>query len=169
MGNKMDWAVVFDIDETLVLTSRLEPLRKKRKWTDVYAAFPQTQLPNGTLDFIEKVSRKAKVAAVTKAPRVYAEKLLAYHGLQVAVAAAYHDVERVKPDPESLLLASQKLGIEPARCIYIGDDANDVRAARAAEFTPIGVCWGVRIDIGLDSVFTSWDEVYVELLKVISA
>jgi HAD superfamily hydrolase (TIGR01509 family) len=169
MGKKDDWAVVFDIDETLVLTSTLEPLRRKRKWAEVYAAFPQTQLPHGTLDFIERVSRKASLAAATKSPRVYAERLLAYHGLRVPVAAAYHDVKRVKPDPEALLLASQKLGVEPARCIYVGDDANDVRAARAAGFTPIGVCWGERIDIGLSSVFTSWDEVYDEILRVISA
>jgi ATP-dependent DNA helicase RecQ len=169
MGNKADWAVVLDIDETLVLTSTLEPLRKKRKWGEVYAAFSQTRLPNGTLDFIEKVSRQARLAAATKAPRAYAEKLLAYHGLRVPVVAAYHDVKKVKPDPEALLLASQKLGIEPAHCIYIGDDANDVQAARAAGFTPIGVCWGERIDIGLGSVFTSWDDVYAEILRVISA
>jgi phosphoglycolate phosphatase len=115
------------------------------------------------------VSRKAKLAAATKAPRLYAEKLLAYHGLPVPVAAAYHDVKRVKPDPEALLLASRKLGIEPGRCIYVGDDVNDVRSARAAGFTPFGVCWGERIDIGLDSVFTSWDEIYAEILRVISA
>ncbi len=169
MDKKTDWAVVFDVDETLVLTGTLEPMRKKRNWAEVYAAFPQTRPPNGTVEFIEKVSRKAKLAAATKGPRSYAEKLLAYHGLNVPVAAAYHDVKRVKPDPEALLLTSRKLGIEPARCIYVGDDANDVRAARAAGFTPIGVCWGERIDIGLGRVFSNWDDVYIEILRVISS
>ncbi len=168
MNKTSDWAVVFDLDETLVLTSALEPLRKGRRWAEVYAAFPRTQLPNGTLQFLEKISQKARLGVVTKAPRPYAEKLLLFHGIKIPVIAAFHDVRNVKPHPEALLLAAQKLGIVRSKCIYVGDDANDVEAARAAQFSPIGVCWGNQVDIGLSSVCPNWDEVYDQILRMIA-
>jgi beta-phosphoglucomutase-like phosphatase (HAD superfamily) len=89
------------------------------------------------------------------------------HHANIPVLVAYHDVDNVKPHPEALLLASQKLGIDPSRCIYVGDDRNDVQAARAARFIPIGVCWGNQVDIGLSSICTSWDEVYDEIVRLI--
>jgi HAD superfamily hydrolase (TIGR01549 family) len=167
MTSKPDWAVLFDLDETLVLTSALEPLRRKRVWSDVYAAFNKTQLPRGTLNFLKRVTQIAHLGVVTKAPRPYAEKLVAHYGMEITVLAAYHDVKKIKPDPEALLLASQKLGIPPPRCIYVGDDANDVRAAQAAAMTPLGVCWGKQVDIGLKSVCKTWDEIYEEINRLI--
>jgi beta-phosphoglucomutase-like phosphatase (HAD superfamily) len=78
MANEIkDWAVLFDLDETLVLTSAIEPLRRK-PWARAYAAFHRTRLPNGTLEFVEAISNKTLVGVVTKAPRQYAEKLLSY-------------------------------------------------------------------------------------------
>src|ERR1700721_782563 len=169
MDKRADWAVMFVLDETLVLTSALEPLRRKRRWIEVYASLDRTRLPRGTLQFLEKVSQKAQLAVVTKAPGSYAERLLAHHGIDIPVVVAYHDVKRVKPHPEGLLLASQKLGIAPSKCIYVGDDGNDVRAARSAGFAPVGGCWGpARMDIGLESVCTSWDEAYEEILRLIA-
>jgi HAD superfamily hydrolase (TIGR01549 family) len=168
MNKGTDWAVVFDLDETLVLTSALEPLRRKGRWAEVYAAFSRTELPLGTLDFLKKISQQARIGVVTKAPRSYAEKLLAFHRIKMPVIAAYHDVKRVKPNPDALLLASHKLGIEPSKCIYVGDDGNDVLAARSAGFAPVGVCWGARMDIGLESVCTSWDEAYDQILRLIA-
>ncbi len=167
MTNKKDWAAIFDLDETLVLTSVLEPLRQKRVWPNVYAAFDKTQLPSGTLEFLKRVAQIAQLGVVTKAPRSYAEKLLGHYEMKIPVLAAYHDVKRIKPDPEALLLASKRLGLLPARCFYIGDDANDVQAARAAGMTPLGVCWGKQVDIGLKSVCKTWDEVYEEISRLI--
>jgi HAD superfamily hydrolase (TIGR01662 family) len=164
-----EWAVLFDLDETLVLTSALEPLRKARRWKEVYAGFPKTSLPDGTLEFLKKLSGKVKLGVVTKSPASYAEKLLAHHKIEIAVLVAFHDVKKLKPDPEALLLAAEKLGIEASRCIYVGDDANDVQAAKAAQCTPVGVCWGRQAEIGLSSICTSWDEVYDQILGLIAA
>ncbi len=157
MKNSSDWAVLFDLDETLVLTSALEALRGSRRWPQVYAAFPKTRLPNGTLQFLEKLCDKARLGVVTETPRSYAGKLLSYHKIKIPVVVAYHDVRSVKPHPEALLLAARKLGIEPSKCIYVGDDANDVRAARSAKFIPVGICWSNQADIRISSICTSWD------------
>jgi HAD superfamily hydrolase (TIGR01549 family) len=165
--HKRSWAVILDLDETLVLTSAIQALRSRRVWPEVYAAFNKTRLPSGTLEFLKRINEVAQLGLVTKAPRPYAEKLLAHHDLRIPVLAAYHDVARIKPHPEGLLLASQKLGVPPARCIYIGDDANDVQAAKAAGMTALGICWGKEIEIGLSTVCKSWDELYVEITRLI--
>jgi HAD superfamily hydrolase (TIGR01509 family) len=134
----------------------------------VYAAFDKAKLPEGTLKFLKRVAEIAQLGVVTKAPRPYAERLLAHYKMEIPVLAAYHDVKKIKPDPEALLLASKKLGIPPEQCIYIGDDANDVQAAKAAGMIPLGVCWGKEVDIGLKSLCKSWDEVFEEIGRLIN-
>jgi phosphoglycolate phosphatase len=47
-----------------------------------------------------------------------------------------------KPHPAPLLLAAEKLGVEPQRCVYIGDAARDVEAARGAGMQIWVALWG---------------------------
>ncbi|MDE1886771.1 MAG: phosphoglycolate phosphatase [Gammaproteobacteria bacterium] len=47
-----------------------------------------------------------------------------------------------KPDPEPLLHAARALAVAPAAACMVGDSANDMRAARAAGFLPLGVNYG---------------------------
>ena len=42
------------------------------------------------------------------------------------------DVSRHKPDPESLLLAMEQLGVGPEEVLYVGDSVSDARAAQRA-------------------------------------
>ena len=49
---------------------------------------------------------------------------------------------RPKPYPDSLLFASERLGVAPDRTLYIGDDARDVKAARAAGMAVIVAGYG---------------------------
>lgn len=51
------------------------------------------------------------------------------------------DVSRPKPDPEGILLAMRQLGAEPGNTMYVGDSSADIRAARAAGVTAVGVQW----------------------------
>jgi phosphoglycolate phosphatase len=41
-----------------------------------------------------------------------------------------------------LLLAAEKLGVEPQNCVYIGDAVRDVEAARAAGMQIWVALWG---------------------------
>jgi pyrophosphatase PpaX len=52
------------------------------------------------------------------------------------------ETERHKPDPEPLLLAVERLGVEPAEAAYVGDSPYDMAAARAAGIFAVGVTWG---------------------------
>ena len=47
-----------------------------------------------------------------------------------------------KPHPAPLLHAAEQLGIEPARCVYVGDDLRDVEAGNAAGMATIVAGYG---------------------------
>lgn len=47
-----------------------------------------------------------------------------------------------KPHPEPLFEAARRLGVDPARCLYVGDDLRDVQAGRAAGMGTVAAAWG---------------------------
>jgi HAD superfamily hydrolase (TIGR01509 family) len=55
-------------------------------------------------------------------------------------------VKHAKPEPDLLLLAARQLGVEPARCWYVGDSTWDMVAAVAAAMIPLGVIAGSAVD-----------------------
>jgi pyrophosphatase PpaX len=52
------------------------------------------------------------------------------------------ETERHKPDPQPLLVAAQRLGVDPMDCAYVGDSPFDIRAAKAAHMYSVAVTWG---------------------------
>ena len=52
------------------------------------------------------------------------------------------DVSSHKPDPETLLVCAERLDIQPAEAIYIGDAASDAAAARNAGMDFAYAAWG---------------------------
>ena len=50
-----------------------------------------------------------------------------------------NDVKHKKPDPELFLIAADRLGIDPAKCVVIEDAPDGVQAAKAAGFKCIAV------------------------------
>jgi len=77
------WGVLLDLDQTLVLTDAIEPLRRARAWSSVYNSFGKTTLPPGTAEFVARVGQLVKLGVVTTSPRTYAERLLTHHRLQL--------------------------------------------------------------------------------------
>lgn len=49
-----------------------------------------------------------------------------------------------KPAPEPLWLAASHLGVPPEACLYVGDDARDIEAAKAAGMPSVAALWGYR-------------------------
>jgi HAD superfamily hydrolase (TIGR01549 family) len=52
------------------------------------------------------------------------------------------DTARRKPDPEPLVLALDRLGLDPAEAAYVGDSPEDVQMARAASVYTVGIPGG---------------------------
>jgi FMN phosphatase YigB (HAD superfamily) len=94
------WGILLDLDQTLVLTSRIAHLRDARRWSEAGRSLGETSLPSGTRKFLREGLRMGPLGVVTSSPRSYAERLLEHHAIEVPVLVAYHDVARRKPHPE---------------------------------------------------------------------
>ena len=71
-------------------------------------------------------------AVVTSADRKLANARLGVAGIEPAVLVTADDVTNGKPDPEGYLLAAERLGVEPRRCLVVEDSDPGLAAGRAA-------------------------------------
>ncbi len=159
------FAVLLDLDETLVLTSRIEPLRQLGHWREAAEALDQTSLPPKTREFVAKLMRVAQVGVVTMSPKSYAEGVLAFHGLNIPVLVGYHDVARRKPFPDPIIKALALLGVPASNAIHVGDRAEDHQAAQAAGVRSILVSWTGTSEN--EDVCRSWDEVLTSIRTIL--
>src|SRR3954468_5398724 len=71
---------------------------------------------------------------------------LAFAGLRVGhlfeAVVGGDETEKHKPEPEPLLLAAERLAVDPMDCAYVGDSPFDIRAAKAAHMYSVAVTWG---------------------------
>lgn len=76
------------------------------------------------------------------APRV--ERFLEHYGVRELFTAVIgaQTTRRMKPHPEPLLHAAQKMGVAPQACLMIGDTTIDVRTGVAAGAQTVGVLCG---------------------------
>lgn len=59
-----------------------------------------------------------------------------------------------KPHPEPLFEAARRLDLDPARCIYVGDDERDIVAGRAAGMRTVAATYGY---MGAQADATRWE------------
>lgn len=95
----------------------------------------------------------------------------AVHGLELEGIDGYFefvlgadDSELHKPNPEPLLMAAERMGLEPASCAYIGDSPFDMLAATSAGMYAVGAVWGMftqqeLLDAGADILAKTIDKV----------
>ena len=88
------------------------------------------------------------ICIVTSTERSYIErKLMPLENNDVKkylkAVIAIEDAPRKKPAPDPLIEASRRSGISAEKCIYVGDSRVDIRAARAAGMTSVGVLSGL--------------------------
>ena len=58
------------------------------------------------------------------------------------VVVTPEDVANPKPHPEPVLLALERLGVEPAEALFVGDSPHDVASGRAAGTRTAAALWG---------------------------
>ncbi|MFA5937996.1 MAG: phosphoglycolate phosphatase [Sinimarinibacterium sp.] len=92
---------------------------------------------------------------VTNKPSWLTRPLLDELGLSAASACTVSadDVPQAKPAPDSLLRACTLLALRPQDCVYVGDDARDIVAGRAAGMRTIAAGWGY---LGEGAPITEW-------------
>jgi len=94
------------------------------------------------LDGIE--ARGLSWGVVTNKAERFAVPLIAGLGLSVRTGCLVggDTTGRAKPHPDPLLEGARRIGVDPLRCLYVGDDRRDVEAGIAAGMTPVVALYG---------------------------
>lgn len=114
--------------------------RKEALYREVIAAdFPAM---DGAVELIDALhSACILIGAGSSAPPENVELTLALlqrrHCFRALVSG--RDVTRGKPDPQVFLIAAERLGMEPERCIVIEDAPAGIAAAQAAGMKCVGI------------------------------
>ncbi|HOF87376.1 MAG TPA: HAD-IA family hydrolase [Armatimonadota bacterium] len=114
-----------------------------------YAIYHEALLAEipGTRAMLDAVrARGVRLGVVTSKKRQNARQTLRDVGFLALfdVVVAEEDTTRHKPAPEPLLYALTSLNHAPDVAAYVGDNPDDVRAARAAGMRAVAVSWGFR-------------------------
>ncbi|MGQ7352667.1 HAD-IA family hydrolase [Quadrisphaera oryzae] len=105
-----------------------------------------------------------RAAIATSCTRPLATARAGATGLPVpGVVVTASDVERGKPDPAPYLLAAQRLGVDPARCLVVEDAPAGITAGRAAGAATLAVATTHRVG---DLQAAAADAVVVDLSGV---
>ncbi len=114
----------------------------------------RTQVFDGVEELTEQLARRGlpwgvvtnKMARFTD-PLTRALPLFASASVVVSGDTTPH----AKPHPAPLLEAARRVGIDPARCVYVGDDERDILAGQAAGMGTVAATYGYlgsQADIG---------------------
>ncbi|AKR43222.1 HAD family hydrolase [Methylophilus sp. TWE2] len=95
-----------------------------------------------TLQAIEQ--RGLRWGIVTNKPRRFTQPMVAHMGLDSRAAAVISgdDAPQPKPSPQTLLLACERMKINPQTVLYIGDAERDVQAGNAAGMKTLVALFG---------------------------
>jgi len=98
----------------------------------------------GVDSMLQQLKGSYRLALVTTRDRETVTRFLHRHGWEGLFDAIVtrEDVRRLKPHPEPVLLAAQRLGLAPEDCLMVGDTAVDIQAGGAAGARTVGVLCG---------------------------
>jgi len=104
-----------------------------------------TPVFDGVADVIEVlVAQAIPWGVVTNKQMRFTEPLVRAMPLfaTVGVVVSGDTTPFAKPHPEPLYEAARRLGVEPGRCVYVGDDERDIVAGRAAGMRTVAASYG---------------------------
>nr|WP_285842536.1 pyrophosphatase PpaX [Ureibacillus chungkukjangi] len=102
---------------------------------------------DGVVDTLEKLKEKGiRLAIVSTKRRDTIEKGLELMGAKHLFEfwVGVDSVKNVKPDPEPVLLAIEKLGVSKEDVMMIGDNYHDILAGKNAGVKSAGVAWSIK-------------------------
>jgi len=153
-------------DEDVVRASE----RRQTKFLEHLERDPLPAFP-GVLELLDaaRASGRFEVAIATSSTREKSQAVLTSAGVpfnEIAYITG-SDVTRKKPHPELFLLAAERLGFDPSRCVVIEDAPNGIEAAHAAGAKCIGVTNSVPAEklSAAELIVSSVEEVSLETLE----
>jgi phosphoglycolate phosphatase-like HAD superfamily hydrolase len=105
---------------------------------------PLFPIVEGVAPLLDYLADRAALGIVTTRSRVAAEAFLHQHDLTdlISVLVTQTTTRRLKPHPEPVLVAAQRLDVAPEACVVVGDTPGDLLAARQAGAWAVGVLCG---------------------------
>jgi phosphoglycolate phosphatase len=130
----------------------------KARFLDLYAerVCVETRLFAGIAELLAGLEERAIAwGVVTNKAERFTRPLLETLALleRAACVVGGDTTGRAKPHPDPLLHAAQRVGLDPTRCLYVGDDLRDVQAARAAGMPVLAAAYGY---LGVDGDPHAW-------------
>ena len=119
----------------------------RAEFIDIYARnlCRETTLFPGMDELIAGLdAREVRWGIVTNKAEGLAKPLIAQLGLSARCACVVggDTAARMKPHPDPLYAAAALVDVPPDACIYVGDDARDIAAGRAAGMRTLAVRYG---------------------------
>jgi beta-phosphoglucomutase family hydrolase len=143
---------------------------KEARYRELVRAGGITLLPG-----VERWLKRLKAAGwrqaiASAAPRLNVEAIVAALDVEQyfdAISSA-EDVQRGKPDPQVFLVAAERMGVAPARCIVVEDAPAGLEGAHRGGMRAVGVRSShanLRADIVVDTLADLPDDAFDRLLS----
>ncbi|MGB3544209.1 HAD family hydrolase [Rubrivirga sp.] len=126
----------------------LEHVRGQRERAESHPADAADEVPHdmvpGVEQMVREVAARYPISAMSTGGEIRIRAFLKHHGvldLFAAVAGA-QTTPRMKPFPDPLVFCADAMGVDPARCLVVGDTTVDMETAQAGEAQAVGVLCG---------------------------
>jgi phosphoglycolate phosphatase len=99
----------------------------------------------GVARLLQQASEHYDLAITTTRDREDAEAFVQRFGLQdrLGTIVTRQDVRRLKPNPQPIVCAAERLGHQPEQCVVVGDTTVDVKAGKRAGAMTVAVLCGL--------------------------
>ena len=106
-----------------------------------------TTVYEGAYDLLERLrAQGALLALVTMKYKTPTYKILKKHGFDMFdEVVTFDDIEKRKPDPDSLIAMMDKYNVRPSEVLMIGDTVTDMRYATAAGVDACAMTYGYGV------------------------
>ena len=112
--------IILDLDDTLLDTKALEPLRQAGQWRDVRNHLKRCSVHEDVLGLLTTArSAGIKIAIFTNAPSNYVQVLLKHFEVAVDFVVAYHDVQQNKPSAEGVHKILETFSASPSEAFIL--------------------------------------------------
>lgn len=119
----------------------------RSEYLDLYTQVMTRQpvLFDGMADALEGIEQRGlRWGIVTNKPRRFTMPMVEHMGLDIRAGAVISgdDAPQPKPSPQTLLLACERMQIDPQTVLYIGDAERDIQAGKAAGMKTLVALFG---------------------------
>lgn len=138
-GMTLEQTVVELAEQFGVALDAPEVARSQRRF---YAELEPTMQPIvDVIEYARRAARRSPVSVASGSQRATVDRTLSHLGLDglFPVIVTPEDVLRGKPAPDMFLLAAERMGVAPERCLVFEDGAMGIQAARSAGMAVVRV------------------------------